>query len=224
MCKRFGWSFAAMLALGVAGLPAAGADAATIASGALLDRGITLDLDGATACGASGGMSTNVGSFSAIGPAGSGQASCGDRTTSQVKTPTTPFPYGRYALDGEAWVDSNDLKRVVWRVDVDKPVRAVSFLLTDAHDQPDSYFRLKVDEAVWRIADREENGAQHLISILFDEPTTDAKIRFQTSHNDGWGISAVTVQPVPAPPALLLAASGFGLIALVRARRRTPRA
>jgi len=216
--------FAGALVGGAVALAAglAGAEAATITSGSLLGRGITLELGGITPCGAVGSLSTNVGVFSGTGPPGSGTASCGDRTTPQVKTPTTPHPDGRYDPDTGPWVDSNDLERVIWDLDIDGPVKGLSFALTDAHDQPDSRFEIRVGDTSWEIPEREPNGTLHLITVLFDEPTDAGKIRFLTEHNDGWGISEATVQPVPLPPGLLLALSGIGLIAAVR-RFRGPK-
>jgi hypothetical protein len=205
---------AACLSLGAA------AQAATITPGSLLDNGIALDLSTASPCGANGGLSTNVGSFSGYGDNGSGKAACGDKSTTQVKDGATPFPYGRYDPNGGAWIDSNDLSHVAWNVDIGKKLKGVSFALTDAHDQKNSWFRLKVDGATWSIKDREANGTLHLITILFDQPVDTARIRFSTRLNDGWGISQVTAAPVPVPPAMLLAASGIGVMALVRRRRK----
>ncbi len=207
------------------GVWAGASAAATITDGSLLPSGRALDLTGASACGASGSvMSTNVGTFRSSGAAGSGAASCGVKTTAQVKTPATPHPYGRFDPDGIGWIDSNDLPEMVWKVDIGRPVRGVSFQLTDAHDQANSHFRIRSAGAVWRIADREENGTSHLITILFDEPTDNPRIRFLTRHNDGYGITQVSVAPVPLPAGLLLAGTGVAALTAIGRRRRKPQA
>jgi len=204
----------------VLGMSAGSAGAATFVEGSLLSGGVKLDLSGAAPCGASGGFASNVGTFSGSGPDGSGTASCGVRSSPQAKTPTTPNPYGRFDPEGIAWVDSNDLTHVAWTVDVGNAVKAVSFLLSDAHDQPNSFFRLTAEGSVWSIAEREANGTGHLLTILFDNPVLNPVLTFETRHNDGWGVANVRVEPVPVPPALLLAATGAGLLAVAGRRRR----
>lgn len=200
--------------------------AATITEGSLLPAGRALDLVNATACAATGSLSSNVGSFHSSGDAGSGGASCGDKTTAQVKKPATPHPYGRFDPDGIGWVDSNDLTRMVWKVDIGQKIRGVSFRLTDAHDQENSHFKIRVagTTATWKIAEREENGTSHLIKILFDEPIDEAKIKFVTRHNDGYGLTQVSVAPVPVPAGLVLAGTGVAALVAVGRRKRKSKA
>ncbi len=209
-----------ILALGlIVGATAPPAGAATFATG-LAGYGTKLDVASMSACGASGGLSTNVGSFSASGPAGSGEASCGDHSSAQVKKPTTPHPFGRFDREGLGWLDSNDLTHVDWTVDIGAQVRSVSFLLTDAHDQPNSHFRIDAEGSSWALAQRQANGGMHHLTILFDTPTLAPVISFHSGHNDGWGISEVTVQPVPVPGALVAALTGVGLLGAAGLRRR----
>lgn len=204
--------------LGAAAL--APAQAATITAGS--DRpggGVGVDLSGYTPCGVRGDISAGVGTFSGSGPAGSGAAACGDTTTVQVKDEASPNPYGRFNPQGGSWLESNDLKNVQWNLDVDTPVRRVTFALTDARDQRRSHFEIAAGGDTWTIDERQENGALQWITILFDEPVDEARIRFSTRHNDGFGISDVKVSPVPVPPALLLMASGLALLAAVHRPR-----
>jgi len=210
------WALAAGIFVALGG---AAAQAATISTGSLAAGGIALDVSGVEPCSATGSLSTNVGEFSRIsGPDGSGTASCGDRSSPQVKSPLTPHPYGRFNPDGGAWVDSNDVRSMLWSVDVGRAVRSVSFALTDAHDQPRSHFRIEAEGATWRIEEREANGTLHLVKILFDVPTANPEVRFFTRLNDGYGLAQVSVQPVPVPPAALLLLSGVGVFAVMRRR------
>jgi MYXO-CTERM domain-containing protein len=211
-----GAALAAALGLGLPGAAAA----ATISEGALARGGITANLMGAIPCGTTGAVETAVGRFSGGGPAGSGGSVCGDARRVQVKTPNSPAPFGRYDPDGGRWLDSNDLEEVVWDVDVGRAIRGLSFGLTDAHDQPDSRFSFAVEGARWSIAEQEANGTLHLIRVMFDAPVDRTQVVFSTRGNDGFGIVSPTVQPVPLPPAALLALSGLGALALARRRRR----
>lgn len=215
----------AMVCAALVGAAASAASAATITDGSLLPSGRMLDLSGATACAATGSLSTNVGTFQSSGKAGSGAASCGDTTTAQVKKPATPHPYGRFDPDGIGWVDSNDLPEMVWTVDIGRKIRGLSFRLTDAHDQEDSFFKIKLgcDCATWEIAEREDNGSSHLIKILFDTPKDRAEVKFLTRHNDGYGLSQITVAPVPVPAGLVLAGTGVAALAAAGRRRRKSR-
>jgi hypothetical protein len=206
------------LALGLGA--AAPAAAATFIEETRPAGGLAIDLRGFAPCGAGGALETNLGRFSGSGPAGSGGAACGDTRHVQVKSPRTPDAYGRFDPDGGRWIDSNDLERVVWEVDVGRPVRWVAFALTDAHDQPDSHFSITAQGTTWSIAEREPNATLHLIRILFDAPVETAEVVFETRHNDGFGIVAATAAPVPLPPALLLAASGVAALGVLRRRRR----
>lgn len=196
------------------------AQAATITSSADQPTGgVGTDLSGYKPCGVRGNISAEVGTFSGSGPAGSGSAACGDTTTVQVKNEASPDPYGRFNPEGGSWLDSNDLKNVEWNLDVDTPVKRVTFALTDARDQRRSHFEIAAGGDTWTIDKRQENSALQWITILFNEPKEEARVHFSTRHNDGFGISNVKVSPVPVPPALLLMGSGMALLAAVRRRR-----
>lgn len=210
----------ALAVVAAAGVVAAPAGAVTITEGSQLNKGIALDLSRVGTCSNSGGsFGTNVGSFTGSGAPGSGGASCGDKTTLQVKDESTPFPYGRFNPSGGKWIDSNDLAEVSWQMNTRVPLKAFSFALVDAHDQANSHFTFSVDDAVFNIAEREENGTLHWITVLFDRPTTTASISISTRLNDGYGISDVKVAPVPVPPALALLGSGVALLGAMRLRR-----
>lgn len=171
-------------------------------------------------------LALDPGVFVASGGPGSGSSVIGDPTDVSTKDEESPRPFGRFDPLGGYWVDSNDNPEVVWNLSYDKPIKSVGFALTDAFDQKrsselgKSFFDLSVGDATWSIDAKEDNGTLHWIEVLFDQPTDTAQLTFQTRLNDGWGVSEAIVAPVPLPPALLLFVSGFGLIALVRKRRR----
>ena len=212
-----------LLALAIAATAAAVAPpalAVTIVDGEQLTNGIGLDLSGIGTCANVGEFGTNVGRFSGSGRPGSGGASCGDRRAVQVKNAQTPFPFGRFNPKGGPWIDSNDLASVSWQMNTGIPLTGFSFALVDAHDQPNSHFTFKVDNAVWTIPTRQANGTLHWITVLFDNPVNTASISIETRLNDGYGISDVKVAPVPLPAGLALMASGLLVFGALRLRRR----
>jgi hypothetical protein len=215
--RRFGVVLVTLLAAGGAGL--ATADAATITSGALV-HGKKLDLSSVTRCGTSGGLSTNLGTFSGSGRPGSGGSVCGDRSSVQVKDGSIPNLFGRRTVEDDvAWIDSNDLEHVTWDVDIGKAFRELSFVVIDANDQKKSFFDILVDGHSWSITDRQTDGSVHWIKIVFGEAVDRARIEFKTSHNDGYGLTAMKVAPVPLAPALIPALTAIALLAGVGYRR-----
>jgi hypothetical protein len=216
--RRLGVVLVALLVTGGAGITAA--DAATITNG-VLSYGTKLDLSSATRCGNSGSLSTNLGTFSGSGPAGSGGSVCGDRGSVQVKDTSVPNLFGRRPHDGDlAWIDSNDLEHVTWDVDIGKAFRELSFVLVDPNDQKQSFFDILVNgNTAWSLADRQADGSIHLIKIAFGAAVDRARIEFKTRHNDGYGLGGVTVAPVPLAPALIPALTAIALLAGIGYRR-----
>lgn len=215
--RRFGVVLVTLIAAGAAGFTTA--DAATITSGAL-GQGTKLDLSSVTRCGTSGSLSTNLGTFSGSGRPGSGGSVCGDRSSVQVKDGSIPNLFGRHNVaDDVAWIDSNDLEHVTWDVDIGKAFRELSFAVIDANDQKKSFFDIIVDGHSWSLTDRQTDGSVHLIKIVFGGAVDRARIEFRTSHNDGYGLTAMKVAPVPLAPALIPALTALALLAGVGYRR-----
>lgn len=207
---------AVLLAAGAAS--SSWAEAATITSGSLTS-GVGIDLASHARCGNGGGLSTNVGTFSASNGPGSGGSACGSRGHVQVKDESSANPFGRYNPNGGAWIDSNDNGVVSWNVNIGTAFNAVSFALVDAFDQKNSFFDLAVNGSTWKIDPREADGNHHWLTVLFDDAVTDATITFSTRINDGFGIAAATVAPVPLPAAGWMLVSGLAALAGLRWRR-----
>jgi len=210
MFGTFRWPVgAAIFAMGVAAFD--GASATTITSSATRPTGgVALTLDPAD--------------FLASGGPGYGGSVIGDPYEVSTKNAASPHPYGRFDPLGGTWVDSNDNPTVAWSHSYSTPIRSITFALTDAFDQEPnfglgpSFFTLSVEDAIWSIPSREANGTLHWITVLFDAPTGAATLLFETRTNDGWGVSAAEVAPVPLPPAVLLLGTGLALMGALRRR------
>jgi hypothetical protein len=245
LVRRHVAAVALVCALGAAAAPLDKVEAATItdsvASGTLAAQvgiGTIREIDlGTTRCGNNGPLETNVGTFRRMSETpGSGQSVCGNPNQVQIKDGGASSPHGRFnpSIPNGPWIDSNDLERVAWEIDMDAlgfgiPLRGIEFALIDAFDQRDwgglgeSFFELSVTGATrsWTIDSKDPDGKVYWITILFDDPVMSTVISFNTRLNDGYGIAGAMIAPIPAPPAALLAIGGFALLIAVRRRRRS---
>jgi hypothetical protein len=188
---------------------------------------VPIELGGYDLCSTSGDLVTNVGTFRRVSSTpGSGSSVCGDGGNSvQVKDQTVPNLFGRHnpPTGIGRWIDSNDIEQIEWEIDTVALGRSgifgIEFAVVDAHDQANSFFDISVEGATWSISEREPNGVVHWISILFDQTVTGTIVRFDTRHNDGFGIAGATLAAIPAPPAAFLAIGGFALLIALRRRR-----
>lgn len=148
------------------------------------------------------------------GPCGDGGSVINDGCSVVRKDSSSPVPYGRFGFGGGSWIDSQDIMHLDMALDFGRTVRGFTLLLSDAHDQPNSFFSASMDGALWQIANREPNGIGHYLSFAFSEPTDHALVSFSTQHNDGFGVA-----PVPLPQTAMLLLTGVLGLALVARRR-----
>jgi hypothetical protein len=160
--------------------------------------------------------------FTRLGQCGTGESVIGDGCSVVDKNnPDAPDAFGRFSPFKLDWIDSQDIDDLVWTVTSDVPFQSMTFALVDAHDQPNSYFNMIYDGTeIWEIPTQLPNRNLFWLMVTFDGPVTTADLRFTTRHNDGYGILAARVAPVPLPPAALLLLTGTALIAGLRRRRR----
>jgi hypothetical protein len=177
----------AALALALLASPAA---AATItASDTALTAGRAIALD--------------VADFTSFGPAGRGGSVVNDGRSVAMLDATTSRPYGRSAATpGGSWIDSQDLSHVRWAVDFDgERVTSMTFRVSDAHDQPASFFRMAVGDGRWETEGRQANAAFKWFTVAFDRAVTRATLVFRTTERasgDGYGLSDARYCPVPS--------------------------
>lgn len=129
---------------------------------------------------------------------------------------------------GKNWLDSNDLKQMVWTIDADSgfgKFDRLSYFLTDVGDIRGTDFTVTVSaggtEATTHIT-RQANGTINLVRILLDGFVDKATVTMTSNVNDGFGIDDLTVAqvaPIPLPATGLLLCAGIGgLIAAGRMR------
>lgn len=167
--------------------------------------------------------------FQRIGNCGGGFSVVGDGCSVVKKyDPTAEDAYGRFDPPDNYWIDSQDIDELAWTVTAPTAFTSMSFALTDAHDQQNSFFSMFYDDGdgwseIFSIPDRLANGNLFWLTVDFGEAVEFARFLFKTKVGngyDGFGISELTVAPVPLPPAAALLASGAALLAGLRRRRR----
>lgn len=176
-----------------------------------------------------------VDDFDRAGNCGGGGSVVGDGCSAIVKTdPNAPDAFGRFDPLGNYWIDSQDINELRWTVSSPDAFTSLTFALTDAHDQLNSFFQMFFDDAgsltqIWDIATQQDNANLYWLSVDFGTARNEATFQFSTKVEpgyDGYGISALSVQspaPVPAPPAAVLLGSGALVIAGLRRRKNQSR-
>ena len=194
---------------------------------------VTEDFEGFAAwngtTGTANPVATRVGSVRGESPLpGSGGSAVNGGAGLEVRADLAPGVPGSYtALSGRSntspggrnWLDSNDLKRMIWDADGGPGTRtfdSLIFLLTDVGDIRGTDFAIAVEgggETASLHVAPQANGTINLVRILFDRAVGAATVTLTSARNDGFGIDDLTVArvtPVPLPPVALLL---FGAIA-----------
>lgn len=186
-----------------------------------------------------GSLQTNVGRFTTVGAAGSGQSVIGSGAELAVRGDNT-MKWGRYNTDGHAastaiggqWLDSNDNLGMSWTVSGLGKFDTLAFFVTDVADVGGK-FSIKVGDTLFSNlagADgKARNGNINLVKIALSEAVDSLTVTLMHDRtNDGFGIDGAAVgriAPVPLPPAMALLLTGVaGLAGMAGLRRRGNRA
>lgn len=137
--------------------------------------------------------------------------------------------FGRFDPLANYWIDSQDIDKLEWTVTSPTAFTSLTFALTDAHDQAESFFHMSFFDNgswahLWEIEDRQANGNLYWLTVDFGKAVTEAKFLFSTKVGlgyDGYGISSLSIAPVPLPPAALLLLGSGAMLAGLKRRRKT---
>lgn len=182
--------------------------------------------------GTSDPQNTKAGSFSAVGPAGTGKAVVNDGRSTEVRK-DNDMHWGRFDTDkhapgvlGGQWLDSNDNKGMKWEISGLGNFNTLAFFLTDAADVGGK-FSIKIGNTRFTdIASGKKlaNGNIHFVRIALEEAVDSLTVFLRHDRtNDGFGIDGAMVadlKPVPLPPAALLLVGGLAALGGLRRRSR----
>lgn len=173
-----------------------------------------------------------VADFERLGNCGGGSSVVNDGCSVVVKDdPLAPHAYGRFDPLDNYWIDSQDIDELKWTVTSPAAFNTLTFALTDAHDQPNSFFTMSIWDGagwteIWSIDDRLPNANLFWLMVELNDAVNMVEFLFSTKVGagyDGFGVSTLRVSHVPLPPAALLLMTGTMLLGAVR-RRREPAA
>ncbi len=167
---------------------------------------------------------TAVGSFSTLGPTGSGDSVVGDGTEVAVRDGSTVDPFGRVNTtqgdDAKNWLDSNDTTGIVWDAELDGVFfDEVAFSLSDATDQGATLSVIAGGETA--SFSGLGNGNVQWVIVSFMDSVDMATITLSNNDqlNDGFGIDDATIAAVPLPAGLLLLGTALGGLGIARRRK-----
>ena len=165
---------------------------------------------------------TAVGSFSTLGPTGSGDSVVGDGTEVAVRDGSTVDPFGRVNTTdgGKNWLDSNDTTGIVWDAELDGALfDEVAFSLSDATDQGATLSVIAGGETA--SFSGLGNGNVQWVIVSFMDSVDMATITLSNNDqlNDGFGIDDATIAAVPLPAGLLLLGTALGGLGIARRRK-----
>ena len=133
--------------------------------------------------------------------------------------------WGRFAVDGTKWLDTNDSRVTMWQAGPFVPTR-IGFFITDPDDAGGN-FQIVATNALGQttspidlVPDNEPNGTVFYVNISDPFGIKQFKI-LSNAPNDGLGIDKFTIgtSAVPEPATLGLLGSGL-LAAALRGRKR----
>ena len=197
----------------------------------------TEDFSGFDACPAAGcgagstgtPLMTAVGDFSPDGTRRTGTAQAAPLDSVVVRTDGLGNTGGRFAMEGDNWLDSNDFDGVLWTIPSTRgfSFSRLAFFLTDVNDSGNTDFQILLGgNEIGSIGGGLSNAALHLVMIDFGSlvgPDSSVQLRLSntTSSADGFGIDGIVAGiPLPAPALLLLSGMGvFGGVSALRRRR-----
>lgn len=176
-------------------------------------------------------VALQVQDFRGIGNCGHGRSVVNDGCSVVTKeNPAAADAYGRFDPVHGAWIDSQDIDDLQWTATAPVAFTALTFALTDAHDQANSHFEMfykdnGIWKQIWDIPTRRADGNLFWLTVDFGKAVDAAEFRFTTKTGggyDGYGLSMVTVEPapVPVPRAAILEISGAAMLAGLRRRRK----
>ena len=176
----------------------------------LMAEGATITVTpDAVASGLTLGLTTRM--FERIGgPCGSGSSVVGDGcSVVQKNDPAAPHAYGRFDPLGGSWIDSQDIAELRMTIVNDVKFTSASFAMTDMVDQPDTHMVVTTSEGgQWEAPGRIGNGGLYWFTFDLVEAVNSLEVFISTRHNDGYGISSLSVAPVPIPAGLWLLLAG----------------
>lgn len=195
---------------------------------------ITEDFEGFLT-GSVASLDTAIGTFSALGPVGTGTADLETSEHAQIRDGSfehggetiTQHNGGRYntTSGGANYLDSNDNGGIRLEIPGTSGVGSfnmLSLLATDIDDVGSAGFSIgelggsvPLFESIAGSLGTPANGTLHLITFLFSESISNIGIDFMIDPGDGFSIDDVAISTVPLPAAgwlLLSALAGLGLL------------
>ncbi|MGY6411826.1 MAG: hypothetical protein ACXIUV_12495 [Alkalilacustris sp.] len=191
------------------------------------------DPDNPCASSAGGPLQTAVGSFTHTGNQRGTGGSQVAPNAAVVRT-NEPNPFGRFAVSGDNWLDTNDFEGLRWLVPSQAgfEFQKLSFFITDINDAGNRNFGITVGgiaaDVTESITGAQATSGLWLVNMTFSEVVggdTDVVIDFSTpnlgrNNGDGVGLDHIKAAVIPLPAPALLLLTGMGIFGGVGALRR----